>query len=156
MDTYVRSDLDQSKIWKIIFSHGWSPVCGQASSAGHCWHLQEVLFPRPLLYPLLWNLVAQSLPAHGLTGRTMAGCCPSPPGTSSTGWSWFEALLHSSWLTVSTCGSSWQALGRDVTQHSWLGPSPVLHWHPAQWQVGSCQGAHDPRPFAARPTGKST
>lgn len=149
-DSYVKSDLDQTKIWKIIFSHGCSPASGQPSSAGHCWHLQEASFQRPLLYPLLWNSVTQSLPAHGLKGRTMASCCPAPQVPAALAGA---GLKHCFTVPVSQRGLA------APTSRFWAGMSPstggTKHccalapgWHPAQWHVESCQGAHDHRTLA--------
>lgn len=130
MDTYVRSDLDQNKIWKIIFSHGCSPVSGQASSAGHCWHLQEVLFPRPLLYPLFWNLVAQCLPQCERQDRGRLLSCPQvPAAVAGAGLKHCFTAPASQWALVAPAGSFGQGCHPAQlagTKHcSALAPSPV-------------------------------
>lgn len=91
-----------------------------------------------------------------------------PPSYQQHCWSWFEALLHSSWLTRLTLPRVSVRTGGSNCRF-WPGMSPStagwdqapLHWHQPGTQpsgnAGCCQGAHDHRPLtedATRPTEK--
>lgn len=135
-----------------------------------CKPLQEFSFPRPLLYPLLWDLVTQSLPAQGLQSRAMTGCCPGPQVPAALAGAGLKHCITAPgsqahcprgqrkdwWLHLAGFGQGCHPAQLAGTKHcSALAPA----WHPAQWPVGSCPGAHDHRALtqdAARPTEKST
>lgn len=60
-----------------------------------------------------------------------------PPGTSSTGWSWFEALHHSSWLTGSLSQGTVQGLVAPSGRF-WAGMSPsTAGWDQALFCTGT-------------------
>lgn len=112
--------------------------------------------------------MTQSPPAQGLKGLEHDRLLSCPPSYQQHCWSWFEALLHSSWLTRLTLPRVSVRTGGSNCRF-WPGMSPStagwdqapLHWHQPGTQpsgnAGCCQGAHDHRPLtedATRPTEK--